>query len=151
MSNNIEKYYKTVIAGAFNDANPERFFKRFAGMYKTSGVAVRLQESAVNRTDKFDPAKDDAATLANAISYARSLMDGLDVDKQVMTETMNQFRKGSHMRIDDLPDWEGDTVYAFINSGTSLRIPKSWFDEVDFIETVTLHDKAYDVYRLWWD
>lgn len=110
MSNNIEKYYKTIIAGAFNDANPERFFKRFAGIYKTSGVAVRLQESAVNRTDKFDPAKDDAATLANAISYARSLMDGLDIDKQVMTETMNQFRKGSHMRIDDLPDWEGDTV-----------------------------------------
>lgn len=149
---NLENYYRLMSEESFNNANFASFFKQFAGRYQTTGVAVRLQESAVLRTLRtYDYHADRKQALQNAIAYATTLLRGNALTKPEIIEQMTKFRKGVHTRIDDLPDWVGDTVYAFIPTNQPLVVPDSRADEIEKVNTVTIDDTTFDVYRLWWD
>lgn len=149
---NLENYYCLMSEESFNNANFASFFKQFAGRYQTTGVAVRLQESAVLRTLRtYDYHADRKQALQNAIAYATTLLRGNALTKPEIIEQMTKFRKGVHTRIDDLPDWVGDTVYAFIPTNQPLVVPDSRADEIEKVNTVTIDDTTFDVYRLWWD
>lgn len=151
MNQSIESYYEKVSNDAFNNAEPRKFFQKFAKYHANNSVAVRLQESAVNRAEELNFKLDEQETINNAIVYAQTLLNDKPVDEDFINQQMNIFRKGSHKRIDDLPDWSGDTIYAFVPATTTLHILQSWFDEVDLVSQATINNTKFDIYRLWWD
>ena len=143
MNQSIESYYEKVSNDAFNNAEPRKFFQKFAKYHANNSVAVRLQESAVSRAEELNFKLDEQETINNAIVYAQTLFNDKPVDEDFINQQMNIFRKGSPKRIDDLPDCSGDTIYAFVPSTSTLQLLQSWFDEVDLVYQTTIKHKTF--------
>lgn len=139
-SDNKEKYYQMVSQTAFNESDPETFFKQFRE-YHPNGIAIRIQESAIDYESKN-------AELRLVEQYMSLLDNNAPLSKETIDVISNSVRLNER---NDLPDYEGDTVYAAIPQDAVLLADTSQFDEVSLVADLSINGTPHKAYRLWWD
>lgn len=157
MPKNIEDYYHLITEDRFNNADPKSFISEFIKTQNNVSLAIRIQESAISYSTKkltnglsdWDAEGQGIKELVN--EYASRLLNGEELSLENITSIMKSHRKNKVQRIDGLPDWEGDTIYALIPSGSELKTNTKQFDEVSKDFTLTIHGTTYTAHRLWWD
>lgn len=144
-----KNYYDLIVKDAFNDADPKTAVEEFTANHK-DGILIRIQESAIYRSETNDPEEDDAKIKTLVETYANHMLTQ-ELLKDEIETIMASDRIANHMR-PDLPDYEGDTLYALIPKSKKLNINTRQFNEVDQEFKTTLNNNVtYDAYRLWWD
>ena len=153
MNTSIENYYKLISDGSFNDADPEEFIKEFRETQSNTSIAIRIQESAIQYSDEgfMNLEAENEAIKKIITEYATILLNDQPLSHQKMISIMKSYRKTKNQRIDSLPDWEGDTMYALIPDNSKLLVNIEQFDESSIEFTVKINGTSYAAHRLWWD